>query len=206
MSTVKTPVARLSYAKLFKAEKAGNGKDKYSCMLIFAPGTDLEPLEDLAWEAAMDFYGSEKKMPSGVKKKKLAGGSGWPFRDGEDQEGKDGHEEGGIYLNVSTYGTAPKVVRKEGGVLHAVEEDEIKSGDYVKVMLTAKGFKVDGNSGVTFYMGNVLFVKAGDALGGGATDPNNDFGEDDDSEVEDFDDDDDGDDDDDEEVDDDDIL
>jgi len=48
-------------------------------------------------------------------------------------------------------------------------------------MLAAKGFKVDGNSGVTFYMGNVLFVKAGDALGGGSTDPNSDFDDEEDS-------------------------
>jgi hypothetical protein len=47
--------------------------------------------------------------------------------------------------------------------------------------LSSKGFKVDGNSGVTFYMGNVLFVKTGEALGGSATDPNNDFDDEDDS-------------------------
>ena len=189
----KTPLARLSYAKLHTPEQAPNGKDKYSCMLIFEPGTDLEALEDAAWEAALDHYGSEKKMPSGVRKKKLEKGSGWPFRDGEDQDGKDGHEEGGIYINVSTYGTAPKVVRKEGGVMHKVEADEIKSGDYVKAMVTSKGFKVDGNSGVTFYLGNVLYVKAGESLGGGGTDPNDDFDEDEDSEAEDIDDDDDDD-------------
>jgi len=185
MST-KTPLARLSYAKLHTPEKANNGKDKYSAMLIFEKGEDLEALEDAAWEAAMEHYGSEAKMPSGVKKRKLAGGSGWPFRDGEDQEGKEGHEEGAQYINVSTYGSAPKVVRKVKGVMEKVEEDEIKSGDYVRVMVSAKGFKVDGNSGVTFYMGNVLFVKAGDALGGGSTDPNNDFDDDDDSEAEDI--------------------
>ena len=97
-----------------------------------------------------------------------------------------------MYINVSTYGDAPKVVRKLKGVLHAVAANEIKSGDYVKVMVTAKGFRVDGNSGVTFYMGNVLFVKPGEALGGGATDPNADFEDDDDAEAEDISDDDDG--------------
>ena len=181
-TTVKTPVARLSYAKLHTPEKANNGKDKYSAMLIFREGEDLEALEDAAWEAAMDFYGSEAKMPNGVKKRKLEKGSGWPFRDGEDQDGKDGHEEGAQYINVSTYGSAPKVVRKVKGVLEKVEEDEVKSSDYVRVIITARGFKVDGNSGVTFYMGNVLFVKKGEALAGGATDPNTDFDDDDDSE------------------------
>jgi len=191
---IKTPTARSSYAKLHKPEITKDGKKKYSCMLIFEPGTDLSALEDAAWEAALDFYGSKEKMPVGVRNKKLAKGSGWPFRDGEDQDGKDGHAEGGLYINVSTYGTAPKVVRKEKGVLHAVEEDEIKSGDYVKVMVTPKGFKVDGNSGITFYMGNVLFVKAGEALGGGSTDPSSDFDDDDDSEVADIEDDEDDDD------------
>ena len=186
MSAVKTPLARLSYAKLHTPEQANNGKDKYSCMLIFEPGTDLSELEDAAWDAAIEQYGSKDKLPSGIKKKKLAKGSGWPFRDGEDQDGKDGHEEGGLYINVSTYGSAPKVVRKEGGVMHKVEENEIKSGDYVKAMVTAKGFKVDGNSGVTFYLGNVLFVKVGEALGGGSTDPNADFEDEEDSEAEDM--------------------
>jgi len=191
----KTPKARLSYARLHKPEKTKDGRDKYSAMLIFAPGTDLGDLEDAAWDAALEHYGSKDKMPSGVKKRKLAKGSGWPFRDGEDQDGKDGHEEGGLYINISTYGEPPKVVKKIKGVLHAVAENEIKSGDYVKVMVTAKGFKVDGNSGVTFYMGNVLFVQTGDALGGGSTDPNDDFDDDDDVEAEDIsDDDDDGDD------------
>tara|TARA_R110000737_G_scaffold21745_1_gene40276 strand:+ start:125 stop:622 length:498 start_codon:yes stop_codon:yes gene_type:complete len=163
-------------------------------MLIFDPGADLSELEDAAWDAAIEHYGSESKLPSGVKKRKLEKGSGWPFRDGEDQDGKDGHEEGGLYINVSTYNTAPKVVRKEKGVMHKVEADEIKSGDYVKAMVTAKGFKVDGNSGVTFYLGNVLYVKAGDPLGGGSANPNDDFAEDDDSEeAEDIDDDEDDD-------------
>ena len=183
---IKTPIARLSYAKLHTPEQTNNGKDKYSAMLIFEPGTDLSELEGAAMEAAIDEYGSKDKLPPAIKKKSLAKGSGWPFRDGEDQDGKDGHEEGGLYINVSTYGTAPKVVRKEGGVMHKVEEDEIKSGDYVKAMLTAKGFRVDGNRGVTFYLGNVLFVKAGEALGGGGTDPNNDFEDEDDSEAEDM--------------------
>ena len=186
---VKTPTARLSYAKLHKPEQTKDGKDKYSCMLIFEPGTDLSELEDAAWEAALDYFGSEAKMPVGVRKKKLEKGSGWPFRDGEDQDGKDGHEEGGLYLNVSTYNTAPKVVRKEKGVMHNVDEDEIKSGDYVKAMLTPKGYSADGNKGVTFYLGNVLLIKVGEALGGGATDPNSDFADEDDSEVEDFEDD-----------------
>ena len=183
---VKTPLARLSYAKLHTPEQNANGKDKYSAMLIFEPGTDLSELENGAMEAAIDLYGSKEKLPNGVKKKSLAKGSGWPFRDGEDQDGKDGHQEGGLYINVSTYGSAPKVVRKENGIMVKVEEDEIKSGDYVKAMLTPKGFKVDGNSGVTFYLGNVLFVKTGEALGGGGTDPNNDFDEEDDSEAEDM--------------------
>lgn len=182
---IKTPLARLSYAKLHTPEQSANGKDKYSAMLIFEPGTDLTELETAAMQAAIDQYGSEK-IPKPIKNKSLAKGSGWPFRDGEDQDGKDGHQEGGLYINVSTYGTAPRVVRKEEGVMHKVEEDEIKSGDYVKAMVTAKGFKVDGNSGVTFYLGNVLFVKTGEALGGGGTDPNNDFEDEDDSEAEDM--------------------
>jgi hypothetical protein len=180
--SVKTPVARLSYAKLHTPEKTKDGKDKFSTMLIFKPGEDLKALEDAAWDAAMDFFGSESKMPSGVKKRKLAGGSGWPFRDGEDQDGKPGHEDEGMYLNVSTYGTAPRVVKKIKGVMHNVEESDIKSGDYVKAVITPKGFKMDGNSGVTFYLGNVLLVKAGEALGGGGTNPDDDFDDDDDSE------------------------
>ena len=39
-TTVKTPVARLSYAKLHTPEKANNGKDKYSAMLIFKEGEE----------------------------------------------------------------------------------------------------------------------------------------------------------------------
>tara|TARA_R110000744_G_scaffold83776_1_gene164002 strand:- start:2435 stop:3091 length:657 start_codon:yes stop_codon:yes gene_type:complete len=191
----KTPTARLSYAKLHTPEQTANGKDKYSAMLIFEPGTDLSDLEDAAMEAALEEYGSKDKLPPAIKKKSLAKASGWPFRDGEDQDGKDGHEEGGLYINVSTYGTAPDVVKRIKGVTYAVAENEIKSGDYVKAMLTAKGFKVDGNRGVTFYLGNVLFVKAGNALGGGGTDPSNDFGDEEDSEVEDMVDAEDGDDD-----------
>ena len=192
--SIKTPTARLSYAKLHTPEQTANGKDKYSAMLIFEPGTDLSDLEDAAMEAAIEEYGSKDKLPPAIKKKSLAKASGWPFRDGEDQDGKDGHQEGGLYINVSTYGTAPKVVFKLGGVLQKVEEDEIKSGDYVKAMINAKGFKVDGNRGVTFYLGNVLFIRVGDPLGGGGTDPNSDFEDDDDSEAEDIANDDDGDD------------
>ena len=187
----KTPIARLSYARLHVPETK-DGRDKYSAMLIFEPGTDMKELEKAAWAAALEHYGTKEKMPVGVRKRKLEKGSGWPFRDGEDQDGKSGHEDGGMYINVSTYGDAPKVVRKLKGVLHAVAANEIKSGDYVKVMVTAKGFRVDGNSGVTFYMGNVLFVKPGEALGGGATDPNADFEDDDDAEAADISDDDDG--------------
>ena len=63
MSQVKSPLARLSYARLHTPEKANNGKDKYSAMLIFAPGEDLEALEDAAWDAAMDFMVLKPRCP-----------------------------------------------------------------------------------------------------------------------------------------------
>lgn len=154
---VTTGTVRFSYLNVFKprADK-GSDKEKYSAMIII-PKSDTKTV---------------KLIKEAIEKAKIEGanilGKGAcknPLKDG-DKENDNGelkaHCEGSYYMNVSS-NFKPDVINKQG---RAVNQEDFWSGCYGRVVLTFSAYNLDKAKGITARLGNILFEKQGESLGG----------------------------------------
>lgn len=158
---ITTPVGRLSFPSLFKAESFGEGDPKYSCTLLFPKGsTDLTALQNLAKEVA------QKSYPNGIPANFRT-----PFRDGDkDKPNTDGYA-GMIFITFKS-NSKPKVV--DLAMQEILDPDVVYAGCYVRVSCNAFCYDNKGNKGVSFGLSNVQKVKDGDSFGG-RSNPADDF-------------------------------
>ena len=142
-----TPVGTLSFPKLAEP----NEKNKYSCAIVFAPGTDLSELDALIEEA------KETIVPSGVNQKSSA--FKVPLqRDGSEKEEYGGpYVEGARFFECSTNFPPGIVDAKRQEIINVKEE--LYPGAQVRLQVHL--FYFDNESkGIAFGLDNVQ--KAGD--------------------------------------------
>jgi len=151
---VLTPVARLSFPCLFQksAPMQGQTEGKYQCELIFEPGADLSAMKDAANNAAKVKWAG--KPPQGVRS---------PFRDNSERNNPDNYPPGGVFLSCRSKDKPGVIVgpNKE----ECIDPSEVYGGCYVRVSISAFGYDVSGNSGVSFGLNNVWKVKEGEPFG-----------------------------------------
>lgn len=163
---VVTPLARLSYPSLFVATAMKEADEKkFSCELIFAPGTDISSLKKAAGAAL------NKKFPAG-KPKNLRS----PFRIGpEAREGKAGYgEPGTIFIGARNKDKPEIVIGRQK--LPCDDPSKVYGGCYVMASVTAYGYENSGNKGVTFFLNSVWKIKDGEPFGS-KRDAQADFGD-----------------------------
>jgi len=165
-----TGIVRLSYPAIWEPKSASNGKNK-----------DKE--KDKKYSASLIIPKSEKKTIIAIKNavaaaKEEGKGSKWngkipkplkePLRDG-DEERDDAAYENCYFVNASS-SNKPGIVKKKGGkTVHITDEDEVYAGCWVIASINFYPFNVDGNKGVACGLNNILFVKDGLPLSGGAS-------------------------------------
>ncbi len=159
-----TPEGRISFPHLFTPQAFNEGdKAQYSAVILFEEGTDLTELRQCVQAAA------EKKFsPEERKKLKKSGKFVSPFR--EDGEEK-GYPEGTIYISAKCDPDPPGVVSRRqdpetGKATRITDPAEVYSGSRVKASVTAYGYDVKGNKGVTFWLNNVQLRGDGPRLDG----------------------------------------
>ena len=173
MSKVNTPQFRVAFPQVFQPKKNDlNGKDEYSVVALFAPGTDLKALKIAAQEAIIKKFGADKaKWPKGMRS---------PFRDQGDREKENddgvmvmpqGYVKGAIYLNLRS-SQKPGVVDNQ--VQDIIDSSEFYGGCYAIASINAYAYNQKGNKGVSFGLGNIQKIKDGDAFGN-RTKPEEDF-------------------------------
>lgn len=160
-----TPEAILSYPHLAEpqAPRDGVGKAKYSCTLVFAPGSDLRALEAAALAAA------ETKWPGKGAHYLERGLVRSPFRrDGE----LKGYEAGSTFINVRTE-KAPGVVSafagEDGKPTIIAQSDiaaELYPGAIVRASVAAFAYDSNGNKGVSFALNNIQKLRDGTRIDG----------------------------------------
>lgn len=166
--SIVTPVGTLSYPHLAEPQKADqNGKQKYSCAIVFAPGTDLTALRVAALEAAEAKFG--KAIKAGATSIPIArameiGTIRSPFRvDGEAK----GYPAGSVFINVRS-DNAPGCVYAD--LRPEKDKDEIKrnfyAGAQVRVSVSAFGYDSNGNKGVSFGLNNIQKIAEGERIDG----------------------------------------
>lgn len=155
---VLTPVARASYAHIFKPTTFKK-KTSYSITLLFPKkGTDMAPLIKAKNTALREKFGSDKaKWPDNLDN---------PIRDGDkpkfaDKEGYKGHW---AVKASATEEYKPGVYDKDGEEI--IDGRGLVSGDYVRAQIYAIAWGEGGedNNGASFLLDGVQLVKKGKPL------------------------------------------
>ncbi len=159
-----TPVGMLSYPHLFTPQDPmeEGGTPKYAAVIVFPEGTDLQPLRDAALVAAQEKFGVEKAEAL-LKGNKLR----LPFRDDWEEKG---YPENSVFLNAKTTNPPGLVSRYQdpatGKAARITDPDEIYPGAQVRFSITAFGYDVKGNKGISFALNNVQKWEDGERLDG----------------------------------------
>ena len=160
-----SPEAVLSYPYLDEPQEPQNGKGdpKYSCSLVFAPGTDMTAMQAAVIEAAVEKWGQAAvaKLKSGALKT--------PFR--TDAEAK-GYPEGSTFINVrstqkpgAVYLWPDPTTSKPAVIPTDKITTELYAGAKVRASITA--FAYDNESkGVSFGLNNLQKLADGPRLDG----------------------------------------
>lgn len=182
-----TPVFRMSFPHLFKAESVDGGEPKYGLSAVWTPA-DFTPREKKLWariEKAMNdeckarFKKNVDDMPSNFK---------YGIRDGKDKADLEGYGKGTLFASLTTK-MRPGVVDREKDPISPDEgnEDEIYPGCYARATVVVYSYD-NKSKGVSLGLMNVQKVKDGERLDS-RTDAADDFDDDfldDDDDTEDF--------------------
>jgi len=155
-----TPTFRVSFPHVFTPTAMEEGKEKkFSLVGLFPADEDLTELRNLA-KAAI-----KEKWPTGAPK-----GLRTPFRDGNEKEYPEFQDM--IFISMSSK-NRPNVVDED--VQPILNQSEFYAGCYARASVRAYAYDQKGNKGVAFGLINVQKVEDGEPLGGGASDPEDDF-------------------------------
>lgn len=160
-----TPMGRVSFPKVFKAEAFEDQQPKFSCILLFdKKKTDISELRKRLFRAKVDQWGEDKKKwPKG-----LLG----PISDGDEKEDLEGYK--GMWVVSASNKHRPRVVKKVDGEIVDIEEDtdEFYAGCYARMALRAFAWEFKSKKGtvlkrgVSFSLENVLKVAEGARFSG----------------------------------------
>ena len=173
MAKPTTPEGILSYPRLFDPKRNDlNGKDEYSCVLVFPPNTDISAMKALVEQAAERKFGKDRtKWPKGLRS---------PFRAcserAQEVDGKqvypDGYVEGGIYVSFRST-NRPAVVNPD--LSPCSDPVQAYAGRWARVSFSCYAYEKKGNKGVAFGLGNVQLLRDGKPIGGVYSTPEQDF-------------------------------
>jgi hypothetical protein len=168
---------RISFPKLFKPVAFGNGKPKYS-MVMLIPKNDpqIKELKKLVADTAREFWPEENKRPKNVMN---------PIKDGDTDLMEDGTLRCEKYPEMAGhYVVSASTVDRPGVVDHDVQpildETEIYSGCFCRTKVHAYAYGPSKTnplikSGVAIGFNNIQKVKDGEAFTGKSR-PEDDFG------------------------------
>ena len=148
---------RLSYAHLWEPDSVNGSEPKYSVSCIIDKKdkdtiAKIKKAIEIAKEEGKGKWGG--KIPPNLKT---------PLRDGDTDRPDDEAYAGSYFLNANSR-IAPQVVDRK--VQPILDQSEVYSGCYCNVSVTFYGYNSNGNRGIAAGLGNVQFVKDGEALGG----------------------------------------
>lgn len=164
--TLNTPEFRVSYPKVFKAERNDlNGQDEFSLVALFAPGTDLSAIKAAVKQAAINKWGAT--LPTNIRN---------PLRDA-DEKIKDGAYPPGFDKGVVF---ATMKCQKRPGVVDQslqdiLDDSAFYGGCYARANVHVAAYDQKGNKGVGIYLNHVQLLRDGEAFGQGRVSPQQAF-------------------------------
>lgn len=151
--SIRTPVFRISYPNLFKPRGFEGQEEKYSCDMLFEPGTDLGEMKKAIVQAMTEKFGPREKWPKGWRH---------PLKDGKEKSDKAGYGEGVMFATAKS---AHKPTLVNGRREPIVDEKEIYGGCYCIAYISVYAYDTKGNRGVTFGLNGVQKVRDGQSFG-----------------------------------------
>ena len=150
---------RFSYLHCWEPDSVNGGDPKYSVSAIIDKKDTktinaIKAAIEQAKKDSVSKWGG--KVPANLK---------LPLRDGDIDRPDDEAYAGCYFFNANSR-QAPQVVDRK--VQPILDQSEVYSGCYCNVSVTFYGYNSNGNRGIAAGLGNVQFVKDGEALGGRA--------------------------------------
>ena len=148
---------RISYPHIFEPTSVNGSDLKYGASLIVSKNDakTIAAIQKALEQAKKDSVGKwGGKVPPNLKT---------PLRDGDTDRPDDEAYVGCYFLNANSR-QAPQVVDRK--VQPILDQSEVYSGCYCNVSVTFYGYNSNGNRGIAAGLGNIQFVKDGEALGG----------------------------------------
>lgn len=180
MEKAKTKVVipcRLSYAHLFHPGINQDGTPgKYSTAVLISKTDEasVKKVKDAIQAAAI-----EGKSKLANKAGKIPANLKTPLRDADEEEIEDEAYRGHYFLNAASK-TKPGVVYnrvdEKGHRVPVEDENDVYSGCYCYVSINFYAFAVEGNKGIAAGLNNVMKLRDGERLSGGAS-ADDDFGD-----------------------------
>lgn len=172
----KTPVFRVSFPHLFKAQAMDGGEPKFSVSAVWTP-SKFSDRDKKLWaeiKAALNEKSQEmfkkpwKELPANIKR---------GLRSGAEKADLEGYGEGTVFANLSTK-MRPGVInlKKEKVGPEEGNEDEMYPGCYARATVTVYGYDNKGK-GVSLGLMNLQIVGEGKRLDS-RTDAAEDFDDD----------------------------
>lgn len=163
--TLITPKGRLSYPHLLERNTGGNyPSDKYETLLLIPKSADISELEAAATKAMVDMFDDEYDSIYDLKNP--------PLRDGDEKGG----EYSGHWVLKAKSDNRPAIVGPNPKVIIDSPE-EVYGGQWARLSLNVYAYKKPGNKGVAWGLKNVQIIGGGEAFGGGAGRPEDQFTE-----------------------------
>jgi hypothetical protein len=176
---VVTGKVRLSYVHLFEPYSNDPSKDARYSVTLLIPKSDKKTIAKIrsAQEAAKERDKGKwgGKIPSNLKQ---------TLHDGDEEADLEQNPEyeGHMFIAISSSEAYPPGIVDEN-LDPILDKSEVYSGCYARVSMDAYGYNNE-SKGVTFGLRNVKKVADGEFLGGGRSNPEDDFGDDDDDDGE----------------------
>lgn len=170
---VVTGKVRFSYANVWEPKAIDEGQDPKYSVSILVPKSDKATIKKIeaAIEAAIETGKSKLADKSGkVNKATLK----TPLRDGDEERPDDEAYAGMMFFNASSK-NKPGIVDAQTNPI--LDKAEFYSGCYGRASVNFYAFNTSGNKGIAAGLGNLQKLADGERLGG-ASSPEEDFGDD----------------------------
>lgn len=171
-----TGPVRLTFPNLFTPQETQAGGEKYNCAILFPPGVDFTPLYQAYYQKCGEMF-SEYWNPHANNGQGGYSGLHSPFRDqGEKAHQYSGYTPGCVFMSPGSKFKPPIVDARMNPV---VDENRVYAGVWAILSVNAYVYgksPPQPKKGVSFGMQSVMLVADDDRLGGGAPDPNQQFG------------------------------
>ena len=153
---------RASYVHLSEPKSFGGNPPKYG-MAIIVQKSDTGTLELMSAAVQSAYWKGAEKLRSSDGTLLPLDRIKTPIRDGDVERPNDPAYANAYFINVSSR-KPPELVDSHCNPI--TDPNEVRSGDWCRVSISAFAFSVNGNKGISFALGNVQKIADGEALGG----------------------------------------